>query len=45
VSPLFDQLKMTTIPANFLVDNEGNVLAKNLHGEEMEQWVTEYFKK
>jgi thiol-disulfide isomerase/thioredoxin len=45
VSPLFEKLKMTTIPANYLVDQNGMILAKNLHGEEMTQWVAEYLKK
>lgn len=45
VSPLFEKLKMTTIPANYLVDQNGMILAKNLHGEEMIQWVAEYLQK
>ena len=45
VSPLFEKLKMTTIPANYLVDQNGMILAKNLHGEEMTQWVADYLKK
>lgn len=45
VSPLFEKLKMTTIPANYLVDQNGMILAKNLHGEEMIQLVAEYLQK
>ncbi|MBK8567138.1 MAG: TlpA family protein disulfide reductase [Saprospiraceae bacterium] len=44
-SPLFKELRMTTIPANFLVDEYGKVLAKNLHGEELVKWVEGYFNK
>ena len=45
VSPLFDLLKISTIPANYLVNNEGIVLAKNLHGAELTAWVDNYMKK
>jgi len=29
------------IPANFILDAQGKVLAKNLHGEELRQLVVE----
>ncbi|MBK6499327.1 MAG: TlpA family protein disulfide reductase [Saprospiraceae bacterium] len=45
VSPLFDLLKISTIPANYLVNKEGIVLAKNLHGAELTAWVDNYMKK
>lgn len=38
-SPLFELLRLTTIPANFLLDAEGRVIAKNLHGEELKEYV------
>lgn len=38
-SPLFELLRLTTIPANFLLDAEGRVIAKNLHGEELMEYV------
>ncbi|WP_020536666.1 TlpA family protein disulfide reductase [Lewinella cohaerens] len=38
-SPLFELLRLTTIPANFLLDAEGRVVAKNLHGEELMEYV------
>ncbi|MBK8518403.1 MAG: TlpA family protein disulfide reductase [Saprospiraceae bacterium] len=44
VSPLFEQLKITMIPANYIVDHKGVIMAKNLHGEELYQWVAKYFK-
>ncbi|WP_421869824.1 TlpA family protein disulfide reductase [Marinoscillum sp.] len=37
------QIRVQTIPANFIVDREGLVVAKNLHGEELMEWVMEYF--
>jgi thiol-disulfide isomerase/thioredoxin len=38
-SPLFELLRLTTIPANFLLDAKGRVIAKNLHGEELMEHV------
>jgi thiol-disulfide isomerase/thioredoxin len=38
-SPLFELLRLTTIPANLLLDAEGRVVAKNLHGEELMEYV------
>lgn len=42
-APLMETLRIQTIPANFILNNEGKVLAKNLHGEELEQFVGDYF--
>lgn len=42
---LFKQLRLTSIPANFILDEKGKVLAKNLHGEELNQFVETYFNK
>ena len=44
-SPLFRQLKISTIPANYLIGPDGTILAKNLHGDDMYQWVKTYLKK
>ncbi len=44
ISPLFDVLKMTTIPTNYIVDDKGVILAKNLHGLELVGWVERYFE-
>jgi thiol-disulfide isomerase/thioredoxin len=41
---LFKQLRLTSIPANFILDENGKVLAKNLHGEELMQFVEAFFK-
>jgi thiol-disulfide isomerase/thioredoxin len=43
-SPVFDTLKMTTIPANYLVNEKGQIVAKNLHGEELVRFVENYLK-
>lgn len=44
-APLFRELRMTTIPANFLLDEQGKVLAKNLHGDELVKFVDAFFAK
>ncbi len=41
---LFKALRLTSIPANFILNENGEVLAKNLHGEELVVWVERYFK-
>ncbi|MEZ4992222.1 MAG: TlpA disulfide reductase family protein [Saprospiraceae bacterium] len=38
-SPFFTQLRISTIPANFLLDAEGRVVGKNLHGAELTEFV------
>jgi thiol-disulfide isomerase/thioredoxin len=43
-SPVFNLLKMTTIPANYLVDEKGKIVAKNLHGEDLVRFVENYMK-
>ncbi|GLU44559.1 hypothetical protein Musp01_21830 [Muricauda sp. NBRC 101325] len=42
-NPCMDALRIRTIPANFLLDANGNVLAKNLHAGELTQFVEQYF--
>lgn len=44
VSPFLDKLKVTTIPANYIIDPHGVILAKNLHGEALEAWVEAFYK-
>jgi thiol-disulfide isomerase/thioredoxin len=44
-APFFAQLRISTIPANFLVDAEGRVVGKNLHGEELVEFVEAYFAR
>ncbi len=43
-APLLEILRIQTIPANFLLDADGKVLAKNLHGEDLVQFVKTYMK-
>lgn len=38
-SPLLDKIKVNTIPANYILDKNGVILAKNLHGEELNKIV------
>lgn len=44
-SPFFQTLGIRTIPANFLLDQQGRVLAKNLHGTELEDFIADFFQK
>ena len=37
------QIRVRTIPANFILDKNGVVLAKNLHGEALTAFVKNYF--
>ena len=43
-SPFMEALRISTIPANFILDNKGEIIAKNLHGEELENFIKEYLK-
>lgn len=38
-APFLQTLRIQTIPANFLVDDKGMVIAKNLHGKELNDFV------
>lgn len=44
-TPFLDALRLTTIPANFIFDATGKVLAKNLHGEALRAFVAERLKR
>lgn len=37
--PVMELLRLHTIPANFLLDAQGRVVAKNLHGDELVRFV------
>lgn len=41
-APLMKALRIQTIPANFLLDADGKVIAKNLHGEALLKFVAQY---
>ena len=44
-APLMEALRIQTIPANFLLDGDGKVIAKNLHGEALMKFVQAYLIK
>lgn len=41
-APLMEILRIQTIPANFLLNADGKVVAKNLHGQALVKFVEEY---
>lgn len=41
-APLFEALRIQTIPANFILNSQGKVVAKNLHGGELAAFVSDY---
>ena len=43
-TPFLQALRITTIPANFILDEQGKVLGKNLHGEALRVFLRDYFK-
>lgn len=45
VSPFFERLKISTIPANYLLDDHGIIVAKNLHGQVLTEFVTGYMSE
>lgn len=44
-TPFLQALRINTIPANFILDSEGKILAKNLHGKALEDFLIQYFKQ
>lgn len=44
-APLMEALRLQTIPANLLLDINGKVLAKNLHGVALMKFVEAYFRE
>lgn len=44
-NPFMDALRLNTIPANFLLDNEGRVLTKNLHRTDLVDFVDDYMMR
>jgi peroxiredoxin len=41
-APFFTALRIATIPANYLLDANGTIIAKNLHGAALTQFVQAY---
>jgi thiol-disulfide isomerase/thioredoxin len=44
-APFLEVLRIQTIPANFLLNANGEVIAKNLHGEELVKFVDNYLQE
>ena len=44
-APFLKKIRVRTIPANFILDDKGVVIAKNIHGEALIEWVKSYMKK
>lgn len=43
-TPFLKALRITTIPANYILDEHGKVLAKNVYGAELTEWVEDYLQ-
>lgn len=43
-APLLETIRITTIPANFILDAQGKIVAKNLHGEALKVFLEDYLK-
>lgn len=43
-TPFMDALRISTIPANYILDANGKVVAKNVYGEALQNFVSEYLK-
>lgn len=41
-SPVRETLRFQTIPANYLLDNEGRLVGRNLHGEHLREVIKKY---
>tara|TARA_R110002049_G_scaffold326_4_gene1760 strand:+ start:33 stop:890 length:858 start_codon:yes stop_codon:yes gene_type:complete len=44
-TPFLKKIRVQTIPANFILNDKGVVIAKNLHGKELMHWVKDYIEK
>jgi len=44
-TPFLKKIRIQTIPANFILDDKGVVIAKNVHGKALMDWVKGYMKK
>ncbi len=43
-APLLETIRITTIPANFILDVQGKIVAKNLHGDALKVFLEDYLK-
>lgn len=44
-SPVAKDFGVSELPYNLIIDEEGKVLKTNIHGDELEQFLNNYFKK
>lgn len=44
-APLMDLLKITTIPANYILDEDGTIIEKNIHGDELIDFFKEKYSE
>jgi thiol-disulfide isomerase/thioredoxin len=44
-APFLQTLRISTIPANFILDSQGKILAKNLHGEALKAFIEDFLKR
>jgi peroxiredoxin len=43
-TPFMDAMRISVIPANYLLDANGKIVAKNLHGQELKIFVENYLR-
>jgi thiol-disulfide isomerase/thioredoxin len=43
-TPFMQALRITTIPANYILDAKGKIVAKNVHGQELEELVRQHMQ-
>ncbi|SRX54931.1 TlpA disulfide reductase family protein [Aequorivita sp. CIP111184] len=44
-APFMKSLRIQSIPANFILDVRGKVIAKNIHGASLQEFVSDYMNK
>ena len=44
-TPFLKKIRVHTIPANFILDDKGVVMAKNVFGKSLMDWVKRYMEK
>ena len=43
-TPFLEAIRISTIPANFILDAKGRVIGKNLYGEALNDFISKYFQ-
>ena len=44
-SPVAKSYEVDELPFNVIIDGQGTIIAKNLHGKELEEFISGYFSK